>query len=203
MLAVVALGAAASRPAATSATFGSGIRLCKDLDFTGWCDEINHDIAYLSGFGVGNDSVSSVRVFQGGGAFIALYADFNYQGTCQSFSTSVADLRGTRIGNDTASSARLFRSCSGVVLFKDTDYWSGDKAPEPVDKDIPDLRLHQIGNDSVSSLTVDAGKSVTLYADINYQGTCQSFTADTSTLVGTRIGNDTASSLRLGTFCSR
>jgi Beta/Gamma crystallin len=43
---------------------------------------------------------------------------------------------------------------------------------------------------------------VTLYADANFQGTCMAFTANTADLRTTRFGNDTDSSVRVGTLAS-
>jgi hypothetical protein len=63
-----------------------------------------------------------------------------------------------------------------------------------------DLRDNRIGNDHASYVWVPSGWRVALYSDINYRGTCQEFTGSTN-LPGTKVGNDTVSSLEVNAAC--
>jgi hypothetical protein len=65
---------------------------------------------------------------------------------------------------------------------------------------IPSLGSTEIGNDTLSSLKVPAGTRVVLFEHDNYTGRCQSFSADTWTLVGSYIANDQASSVGFGSY---
>ncbi len=146
---------------------------------------------------------------------VTLYRDINFSGAGETFTHDVPDLRSSRIGNDQASSVRLGGDCT-ARLFQDVNYRGGYTE---VSHDYRDLRAASVGNDSVSSIQVrcggggwgggdewgDSGSSsphgVTLYRDINFSGVSETFTADMSDLRSTRIGNDQATSVRVGPRC--
>ncbi|MFG1811319.1 discoidin domain-containing protein [Streptomyces sp. NPDC049040] len=62
--------------------------------------------------------------------------------------------------------------------------------------DLPQLQAAGIANDSISSLRVPAGYTVTAYADAGFTGTQWTFTSDNANLTGTG-NNDAISSLRV------
>jgi hypothetical protein len=148
---------------------------------------------------------------------VTLYRDINFSGGSETFTHDVPDLRSSRIGNDQASSVRVGGDCT-ARLFQDVNYRGGYTE---VTHDYRDLRAASVGNDSVSSMQVrcggggwggsggdewgDSGSAsphgVTLYRDINFSGGSETFTADMSDLRSSRIGNDQASSVRVGPRC--
>jgi hypothetical protein len=60
----------------------------------------------------------------------------------------------------------------------------------------PDLRNNRVGNDTVSSVAIDPGCTVTLYEHINYGGAYLTLTRNTPDLTQYNF-NDITSSLRL------
>ena len=84
---------------------------------------------------------------------------------------------------------------SNVTLYIDCNYGG---ASITFSGNVPNFASYSGLNDAVSSLRVPAGYVVTLYQDIDYQGSPdQSFTSDNSCLTGTAIGNDNASSMTI------
>ena len=162
------------------------------------------------GSGYGNSSYSGDRG-------VTLYRDINFSGTGETFTHDVPDLRSSRIGNDQASSVRVGGDCT-ARLFQDINYRGGSTE---VTHDFRDLRAASVGNDTVSSMQVRCGgggwggsggdewgdsrpsssHGVTLYRDINFAGVSETFTADMSDLRSSRIGNDQATSVRVGPRC--
>lgn len=63
--------------------------------------------------------------------------------------------------------------------------------------DFPSPQRMGFDNDSITSLKVGADVQVDVCGDDNYQGGCQTYGEDARTLVGTNIGNDSISSLRV------
>ncbi len=63
--------------------------------------------------------------------------------------------------------------------------------------DFPSPQQMGFDNDSITSLKVGANVQVDVCEDDNYQGGCQTYGEDAATLVGTNIGNDSISSLRV------
>jgi hypothetical protein len=153
---------------------------------------------------------------------VTLYRDLNFSGASQSFSGDIPDMRRSFVGNDTATSVRVDRGCR-ARLYADVDYRG---TYVEVDRDVSDLRGSPVGNDSVTSmrvLCVDEGAGwsdggswndgdggwdgdsatygVTLYRDLNFSGTSQTFTDDVSDLRGSYVGNDSATSARVSSGC--
>ncbi len=162
-----------------------------------------------SGWGSGSSSYGAT-----------LYRDLNFSGTSQSFSDDVSDLRGSYVGNDTVTSVRVSRGCR-ARLYADANYRG---AYLEVDRDISDLRGTRVGNDTVTSVQVscsggggsdwggggDSGwgggsssssYGVTLYRDLNFSGTSQTFSDDVSDLRSSYVGNDTVTSVRVSRGC--
>ena len=152
---------------------------------------------------------------QAGDRGVTLYRDINFSGTSETFTHDVPDLRSSRVGNDQATSVRVSGGCT-ARLYQDINYRGGYTE---VTKDFRDLRASSVGNDSVSSMQVRCGgggwgggdewgdggsasrHGVTLYRDINFSGVSETFTADMSDLRSSRIGNDQATSVRVGPRC--
>jgi hypothetical protein len=148
-------------------------------------------------------------------AGVVLYVDSYYRGGSQSFtSDQVHDLRSTMVGNDHASSVRIQPGCT-AVLYSDINLRGTSLE---ITGDVPDLGRTRIGNDAVSSLTLDcSGRSgrwpagrdrqgqqdrgVTLYEHEDFAGTSETFDGDVRDLRGTRIGQDRASSVRVDPGC--
>jgi hypothetical protein len=146
---------------------------------------------------------------------VTLYRDINFSGSSETFTRDVADLRSSRIGNDQASSVRVPSGCR-ARLFQDIDFRGGSTE---VTNDFRDLRASSVGNDTVSSIQVrcDGGgwgggdewgdsrpsgsHGVTLYRDLNFSGTSETFTRDVADLRSSRIGNDQATAVRVGGGC--
>ncbi|MBM9504209.1 galactose-binding domain-containing protein [Actinacidiphila acididurans] len=82
------------------------------------------------------------------------------------------------------------------TVYGDSNY-SGPSATFPAGSyDLPQLQAAGIANDSISSLRVPAGWTVTAYADAGFSGTQWTFTADAPDLTATG-NNDKISSLRV------
>ena len=128
---------------------------------------------------------------------VHLFQDENFQGECQSFSADNPDLNGSRIGNNTASSIEIVGPYE-AWLYKSQNYQEGESHFESSDGNLAD---ESCGDNNVSSIKVKrivcnpGPTGVTLYADKDFKGNCETFTADDPDLNGNSIGNNRASSL--------
>jgi hypothetical protein len=147
--------------------------------------------------GTWNDIASSVRITPGQGQKLSLYQDDNYGGVCETFTADDPDFSDNRIGDNSVSSYRVNEWCR-VTLFENDGF--GGRSLIVADS-IPDLRDTRYNfNDLTSSIRVQGGV-VAAWSDINFTGTCDTFTADDDHLGDNRIGNDRISSLQLGVGC--
>ncbi|HYS37550.1 MAG TPA: glycoside hydrolase N-terminal domain-containing protein, partial [Pseudonocardiaceae bacterium] len=89
-------------------------------------------------------------------------------------------------------------SGSGPTFYVDAGYSGTAVALGAGSYDLPQLQAAGIANDSISSIRVPAGFTVTAYADAGFAGTAWTFTADDPNLVNTG-NNDAISSLRITT----
>jgi hypothetical protein len=147
---------------------------------------------------------------------VTLYRDLGFSGTSQSFSDDVPDLRSSYVGNDTVTSVRISPGCR-ARLHADADYRG---TYLEIDRDVSDLRGSAVGNDSITSLQVrcegrgwsnssreggwggsSTHDAVTLYRDLGFSGTSQSFSDDVPNLRSSYVGNDTVTSVRIGPGC--
>lgn len=85
---------------------------------------------------------------------------------------------------------------TSTTVFGDANYSGTSAAFPPGNYDLPALQAKGIANDSISSLRVPAGCTVTGYADAGFSGTAWSFTGDAADLTTTG-NNDAISSLRV------
>lgn len=76
-----------------------------------------------------------------------------------------------------------------VTVFVDKNF---NGAGHPVGAGRYDLNTHAVGEDTISSIQIPPGWSVTVYSDLGLQGASATFTTDTGDLGGF---NDTISSL--------
>ncbi len=188
-------------------------------DYRGRSTFVDRDVPDLRRTEVGNDAVSSLRVhcdaYRGsgrGGRYdraVTLFAAGDYRGTSETFYGDVPSLNRTAVGNDHASSLRVAPGCV-ATLYEHHEYRGRSTQ---VDRDVPDLRRTEVGNDAVSSLRIrcdsfpgnDQGRrgdrGVTLYAGGGFEGRSETFDGDDANLSNNRIGNDTASSVRVAPGC--
>lgn len=82
----------------------------------------------------------------------------------------------------------------GVTLYRDVHFQGAGQTFNDGDE-LAELTGSVIGNDSVSSVRVDAGCRVTLYADAHFRGEAITLSEDVDDLRHTYFGNDRASSL--------
>jgi hypothetical protein len=175
------------------------ITLCANENTFPPCVYIRDNVPDFGVTAIGNDNVRSLGVPAGG--TMSLFSDANYRGMCVTSTGGLYNELRSAGMSAKASSMLANQGCPvsdddrGVVLY-DGITFTGDHAL--FTHDVPDLNAFGL-NDRVSSLAVSRGIVVTLFADANYQGTCMSFSANTVDLRNTRFGNDTASSLRVGT----
>jgi hypothetical protein len=84
----------------------------------------------------------------------------------------------------------------GATVYGDAGYSGPSATFGPGSYDLPALEAKGIANDSISSIRVPAGWTVTGYADAGFSGTAWTFTGDAQNLTATG-NNDTLSSLRV------
>lgn len=87
---------------------------------------------------------------------------------------------------------------SGPTFYSEINYAGSGVTLGVGDYDLAQLQAAGIANDSISSIRVPTGFTVTGYADAGFSGTAWTFTADTANL-GTTGNNDAISSLRIAT----
>ncbi|MFJ4851618.1 MULTISPECIES: discoidin domain-containing protein [unclassified Streptomyces] len=85
---------------------------------------------------------------------------------------------------------------SSATVYGDANYSGTSAAFPPGTYDLPALQAKGIANDSISSIRVPAGWTVTGYADAGFSGTAWNFTSDAPNLTTTG-NNDAISSLRV------
>ncbi|MFG2040323.1 carbohydrate-binding protein [Dactylosporangium sp. NPDC048998] len=87
---------------------------------------------------------------------------------------------------------------NGPTFYSDINYGGTAVTLGPGNYDLPQMQANGIANDSISSIRVPAGYTVTAYADSGFAGTVWTFTADNPNLINTG-NNDAISSLRVAT----
>jgi hypothetical protein len=87
---------------------------------------------------------------------------------------------------------------SGPTFYPDANYAGTGVSLAAGSYDLAQLQAAGIANDTISSIRVPAGYTVTGYADAGFAGTAWTFTTDTPNLVNTG-NNDTISSIRITT----
>ena len=88
------------------ATVNRPVMLCSDVGYAGRCQSTETDIPDLNGSTVGDDKISSIRVFSA--EWLLLYTDANFSGSCKAFSADTSDLPATSPSfNDVVTSVRI------------------------------------------------------------------------------------------------
>lgn len=143
----------------TSIVVAPGCRavLYRDAHFRGGRIEVRDSERHLGHTPIGNDSVSSIRVYcerysdphdvEG----ITLFEHDDFRGRRQTFTRDIPNLKRTHFGNDRASSVEVPRGCR-VTLFEHKNY-QGRSVRLRRSED--SLRRTPLGNDRASSLRVD------------------------------------------------
>ncbi len=190
-----------------------GVTLYSDADFGGNSETITGDVAELSRTRIGNDRLSSLRVDRGCRAI--LYSDSGFRGRSMEVTYDIPSLNGTAVGNDSVSSIRV--ECgqrfgnnppaarqpirqsggpdySGVTIFWRTDFHGRSHF---FHEDHPNLGQTAFGNNQASSIILDSGCQVTLYAAINFQGRSVTLNANERHLSRTSVGDNAVNSLRV------
>lgn len=145
----------------------------------------------LSSTVLGGDVLSSLRIPSGWS--VRLYKDANQGGTYKDVTGDVGDLEDLSF-NDVVSSVTITGTVSTyVTLYGNTYYKGGSQQLSP---GLYDLSSLTVGNDSLSSLSIPSGWSVTLYEDSGFSGSTYTLTASDNNLIG-EGWNDRASSIRV------
>lgn len=181
----------------------SPVVLFADQNYEGASSRLEEGRYDLEQLGLANDSVTSVRVAPG--YKVTLYSNRGFAGTSKTIITDtsfVADF------NDATSSVVVEKVCVGnppmasfgtppspapVVLYRNENFGGSEQWFKEGSFD--QNQLSWVGNNTVSSLRVHPGYSVTLYKDSGFRGESITFTGDAS-FVGSGF-NDTTSSLRV------
>ncbi|HET7538660.1 MAG TPA: toll/interleukin-1 receptor domain-containing protein [Polyangiaceae bacterium] len=127
-----------------------------------------------------------------------LCSEPNFGGVCESIMKN-ADLGSSLVGNDSGSSLRL-GSCGAVKVCANNDF---STPCVTFSADQPDLSRTRIGDNSASSIEClpvapRASGAALLCSEPGFGGVCESL-GTSAQLFDSQVGNDTVSSLRLGT----
>jgi hypothetical protein len=151
----------------------------QDPNYGGTAEVFNHDDRDLHDNPVGNDSITSLRVYPA----VALYehANFDGEGKCETFVGDVSDLNGTYIGDNKISSIKV-PSEYIAVLYEDSNYGGQGEVFASDDSNLTD---NPIGNDTVSSIKLErvVPDGITLFEHENFIGRHGTFTSDDGNLV--------------------
>ncbi|WP_224367049.1 beta/gamma crystallin-related protein [Hyalangium versicolor] len=153
----------------------------------------SYGISQMQAAGIPNDAISSIQV--PAGVTVVAYGDGAFDGPSWTFTSDNSNLANT--GNDnTISSFKITVVESGVTFYPDRDFGGAGVTLGVGSYNIAQMQAAGIVNDSISSIRVPAGRTVTAYQDGAFDGSSWTFTADNSNLANT--GNDnTISSFRV------
>lgn len=155
----------------------------------------NYTLSQLQALGILNDDISSLKVASG--YQVELFADNNFTGTSVIITGDNTCLTANSF-NDLASSLKVsaIGAITGATVYKDC-YYGGYAIPlSPGNYTLAQLQALGILNEDISSLKVNAGYQIQLFANDNFLGNSQSFSADNQCLV-THGFNDAATSLKV------
>ena len=167
----------------------------KDCSFGGYAVSLavgDYTLAQLQSRGVVNNDLSSVKVSSG--YEMQLFADDNFAGTSVTITADNSCLVANGF-NDVASSLKV-RPLSVATAYKDCSYGGYAIKLSVGEYTLAALQARGILNNDLSSLKVNSGYEVQLFADDNFAGTSVTVTADNSCLVANGF-NDVASSLKV------
>jgi murein DD-endopeptidase MepM/ murein hydrolase activator NlpD len=141
--------------------------------------------------GIANDSVSSVKV--GGNVQLILCHDDNYGGGCETLTGDDSDLSSNTIGDNQVSSAKVQSRPNGypVTLYVDYNYngtWCALTGAAWAN-------LCEGYDNTASSIRIQSGWSVRVWADSDRGGASRCFTGDTPDLSGWQYNENGGGSL--------
>ena len=169
------------------------------------------DDAFTYTLNGGSSALVSIAILPSGSALLCEH--IAYGGVCEAFAGDDADLGDNAISNDRTSSLRT--GGQTVALFEHTNF--GGRC-QLANADIVLLWGTHIGNDTVSSIRVGAGATceaprpppppggpapAQLCEHVDFGGVCEEFSGEDANLHDNAIGNDRASSVRVGGFQGR
>ena len=165
----------------------------KDRDYGGNVQSLKEgSYASMSNLSVGNDQVSSLKVYSG--YCVIAYIDASYQGAFRVFHGD-ASYVGNDF-NDKISSLKVVKAGNAekvlATAYVDSNYSGGYQ--QFFIGDYPDLKKFGM-NDKISSIKVEPGYRVTAYIDTGYGGAFKYFEGDVP-YVGEQF-NDEISSLKV------
>ncbi|WP_300752578.1 beta/gamma crystallin-related protein [Janthinobacterium sp.] len=173
-------------------TQGAGaVTVYADANFSGKNQVLQPGRYDMAALGiVGNDAISSLKIPAGWS--VTLYEHAGFQGRSKRIAADTVmlddgfnDLASSIVVENTGGAAPL------AAVFSDGNYSGNRQVLSPGRYDMTALDI--VGNDTISSIQVPAGWSVTLYEHAGFQGRSKVVTADTP-MLGDGF-NDLASSL--------
>ncbi|MBO9201283.1 MULTISPECIES: beta/gamma crystallin-related protein [Niastella] len=155
----------------------------------------SYTLSQLQSLGINNDDISSLRVTSG--YQVQLFNDNNFAGTVITLTADNSCLVANSF-NDLTSSLKIsaIGTITAATVYRDCDYAGTAISLSPGNYTLTQLQALGILNDDISSLKVNSGYQVQLYADDNFLGTSQTFGVDNSCLV-TNGFNDAATSIKV------
>lgn len=185
--------------APTPAPPATGITLFANKDYAGTSLAVT---THLPTLGTLDNAVSSIRL--GDGITVAVFSEAHYQGACDTIGGSINRMNFSNVGNDHASSIRVGEACPArpaVRLYQDSEF-TGRRVE--IGSDVPSLAGIGFDNETTSAQLIGGG--VALYSEPFYGGTCTEMRFPTvsplvRTFVGSLMGNDRVSSVRVGMRC--
>jgi hypothetical protein len=188
-------------PCGTNNFDAPGVMLFRNTNFSGDERYTSYDVPDLEQLGFTGEANS---IHPWNGATIAIYTQTHFQGICDTVPSDRADLGPLFDGK--VASLKVNASCTGPVppntagveLFDTPHYTSGNKAY--LIGDTPDLRTLKF-NDSAVSAKFNGAWAVSVYTDINYQGTCETLVHNADDLTLHTVGAHTISSVRVNRTC--
>lgn len=155
----------------------------------------NYTLSQLQSLGGSNDAISSLKVSTG--YQVQLFADNDFAGTSVTITADNTCLNSNSF-NDLTSSLKVsaIGGVTGATVYQNCSYGGYAIALAPGTYNLNQLQALGIDNDEISSLKVNSGYQIQLYADDNFLGNSQSFGSDNSCLVPNGF-NDIASSVKV------
>ncbi|MCM3746585.1 beta/gamma crystallin-related protein [Paenibacillus pasadenensis] len=157
-----------------------GVYVYEHPNFQGNYNRFFGDAEIITGFRVGDDTASSVKIV--GPYKVELFNDPNYSGTKTVLTSSVADLSTLGVDN-VVTSLRVDKTGTdnGVFLYEHTNY-VGKRTRLVADE--PSMALTYVGNDSISSIQIVGNYTVQVFEHPNYQGNSYQYNVGGSASLG-------------------
>jgi hypothetical protein len=187
------------------------VRLFDHYDFGGSSVVIQSHVKDLTAVGWGG-RISGAKAIA---SPVALYSGTDFTGACSTITGDVPRFESLGVGNDTVKSVRVNETCPGytrrITLYEAWDYQG---RAVTIESDIANLAA--LGFDNVTSsvrhstperaswwVNIAPETRVALYENPNFTGACSSPTSDIARINNWFIGNDRASSVRIGQPCPK